>query len=236
MNLFITEEVKNEDLILSGEEFNHCINVFRYRTGDEILVTDGKGYFYKGEITSTSGKQCCVRIKSIEEGVKHPYHLHVAIAPTKNINRFEWFLEKAVEIGVDEVTPLICEHSERKNIQFERSIKIIRSAVKQGLHAQIPVFHPQIKFKDFVSKNYDLKIIAAHYNPSHQQLGKFLNSENPGYLVIIGPEGDFSKQELSVMKALNWQFANLGHYRLRTETAGLAAVQTISCFHWEERI
>jgi 16S rRNA (uracil1498-N3)-methyltransferase len=233
MNLFIAEEVKNEELILSGEEVNHCINVLRYRTGDEIHITDGKGFFYKGIITSITGKQCFVRVLSIENGVKHPYHLHIAIAPTKNINRFEWFLEKAVEIGVDEVTPLICEHSERKHIQFERAIKIIRSAVKQGLHAHMPVLHPQIKFSDFVSKNDDLKKIAAHYDPSHKQLGKFMTSENPGYLIIIGPEGDFSNQEITVMKALNWQFANLGHYRLRTETAGLAVVQTVSCHHWK---
>jgi len=232
MNLFITEEINLEEAFLTGEEYNHCTRVLRYQTGDDIHITDGKGTLFTGRIKSISGKKCTIQILDGKQGLKHPYHLHVAIAPTKNISRFEWFLEKAVEIGVDEVTPLICEHSERKHIQAERALKIIRSAVKQSLHTHIPILHTQIKFMDFIDQPSDYSKITAHYDENNIQLGKMLEPKAAGYLIVIGPEGDFSEKEMETFKTRNWQFANLGNYRLRTETAGIAVVQTVSSFHW----
>ncbi|HRQ29834.1 MAG TPA: RsmE family RNA methyltransferase [Saprospiraceae bacterium] len=232
MNLFLTEEIDRDEAYLTGEELNHCTRVMRYQTGDEIHLTDGKGHLFTGKIKSISGKKCSIQILDSKQGVKHPYHLHIGIAPTKNISRFEWFLEKAVEIGVDEVTPIICEHSERKHIQSERAIKIIRSAVKQSLKTHIPILHGRIKFMDFIDQPSDLIKIATHYDETNVQMRMLLGPKEKGYLVVIGPEGDFSEKELHAFKANNWQFANLGNYRLRTETAGIAVVQTVSSFHW----
>jgi len=232
MNLFIADEVGLKEAILTDEEFNHCVKVLRYQTGDLIHLTDGKGKLFNGRIKSISKKECVIQVESIEEGIKHPYSLHIAIAPTKNISRFEWFLEKAVEIGIDEVTPLICEHSERKHIQAERANKIIRSAVKQSLKTHLPILHPHIKIADFLKQHNECTKIAAHYDAQNEHLGKFIYLNNAKYLIAIGPEGDFSENELEAFKAGKWQFANLGNYRLRTETAGIAAAQIVSSHHW----
>ncbi len=233
MNLFIADQIDHHEAVLTGEEAQHCVKVLRLQTGDTIHLTDGKGTLFTGIIKTVANKQCVVQITAKKAGIKHPYQLHIAIAPTKNISRFEWFLEKAVEIGVDEITPIICAHSERKHIQFERALKIIRSAVKQSLHTHIPVLHPQASLQEMISDPDDQLNIAAHYHSQNKQLAEWMDIKRSRYKILIGPEGDFSADEIKLLVEKNWILANLGHYRLRTETAGIAAAQIVSFNRWK---
>ena len=227
MQIFYLENPKDE-IILSAEESKHATKVLRKEEGDVLGFTDGKGGFYKAEITMADSRKCRLRIVSSKQKPKqHNYHLHIAIAPTKNMDKFEWFLEKATEIGIDEITPIICSHSERKVIKAERCNKILRSAMKQSLKFYLPKLNEPISLIDFFKSHVDGAKYIAHCEKSDKLDLKTVNKTEKT-LILIGPEGDFSPAEIDMALKNNFKAVSLGTSRLRTETAGIVAVTTIN--------
>ena len=215
--------------ILPEEESQHAVKVLRLQVGDAITVVDGVGGFYHARITNPHPKHCGFEItKTIAELGKRDYKLHIAIAPTKNIERLEWFIEKATEIGIDEITPIICRFSERKIIKAERLEKIIVSASKQSVKAYFPKLNPLCTFDELIKKHQSLQKFIAHCYEEDKRLLQTECTKPTDVLILIGPEGDFSKEE--VQKALSAGFipVSLGNSRLRTETAGVVACCTIA--------
>ena len=228
MHLFYTPDIATT-LELPQDEAAHAIRVLRLAEGSEVMLTDGKGSFYRAEIDMISGKRCYVRI--VETITPDPLwrgHLHLAMAPTKNMDRIEWFAEKATEIGFDELTFLDCRFSERRIVKTERVEKILVSAMKQSLKPTLPMLNGMTPFDKFVSQPFEgQKFIAHCYEGEKEAL---LQALQPGEnaLVLIGPEGDFSPEE--VQKAMTYGFRpiTLGRSRLRTETAALVAVHMMN--------
>ena len=227
MQLFYLENPENE-IILSSEESKHTTKVLRKKYGDVLEFTDGKGNFYKAEITVADSRKCRLKIVSSEQkGKQHNYHLHIAIAPTKNMDRFEWFLEKATEIGIDEITPIICSRSERKVIKTQRCNRILLSAMKQSLKFHLPKLNEAISFQEFTNQNFEGRKYIAHCEKSDKlELRKENAAERT--LILIGPEGDFSTTEIEMALQNQFKAVSLGTSRLRTETAGIVAVHTIN--------
>ena len=229
MQLFYCPELLNDASFLSKEESSHCFKVLRKKVGDHIHVIDGVGGFYEAEITIASQKKVIFNVIKKWNQPQSSYSLHIAIAPTKNNDRFEWFLEKATEIGIDEVTPIICEHSERKMIKNERMEKIILSAAKQSLKSKLPKINKVTSFNDFMNKNHSSHCFIAHCLPSQKK--KLKNEVVSESTILIGPEGDFSTLEVEVALKNNFIPISLGSSRLRTETAGVIACHTIALHH-----
>ena len=229
MQLFFCPELLNDTSFLPNEESAHCIKVLRKKVGDHIHLIDGVGGFYEAEITVVSQKKVIFNVIKKWNQPKSPYSLHIAIAPTKNNDRFEWFLEKATEIGIDEVTPIICEHSERKMIKNERMEKIILSAAKQSLKSKLPKINKVTSFNDFMNKNDSSHCFIAHCLPNQKK--KLKNEVVSESTILIGPEGDFSTLEVEVALKNNYTPISLGSSRLRTETAGVIACHTIALHH-----
>lgn len=233
MNIFYTTNIKDNYAHLPEDEARHCVQVLRKKVGDHLYIIDGKGGFYEGQIFETGKKKCVIQInKTILDFEKRPYRLHVGIAPPKNINRFEWFLEKATEIGVDEVTPILCQRSERKNIRNDRLEKVMLSATKQSLKAYVPQLHSLTKFKDFIKKeNYHAveadrpnQKFVAHCEEDTQKKHLQDNYEKAhNVTLLIGPEGDFTPDEISAAVQHGFGSVSLGNTRLRLETAGVMA-------------
>jgi 16S rRNA (uracil1498-N3)-methyltransferase len=227
MQLFYLENPENE-IILSAEESKHATKVLRKKEGDVLNFTDGKGYFYKAEITVADTRKCRLKLVSTEQKEKqHNYHLHIAIAPTKNMDRFEWFLEKATEIGIDEITPIICSRSERKIIKTERCTRILLSAMKQSLKFHLPKLNEAISFNDFLKQDYEGSNYIAHCEDGEKKELKIENKTD-NYLILIGPEGDFSQKEIDLALQNKFKAVSLGASRLRTETAGIIAAHSIN--------
>jgi len=231
MQLFYNSEITTETKQITFDkiESKHIVRVLRKKTNDILKITNGKGFLFEVKIILASDKKCLAEIISFEEKPKPwDYYLHIAIAPTKLNDRIEWFLEKATEIGIDEITPIICSNSERRVVKLERFQKIIQSAMKQSLKFTLPKLNAPVKFNEFINQEFDGKICIAHCEEQDKNL---LNAVvNPGEktTLLIGPEGDFSSQEIT--KALDKNFIpiSLGESRLRTETAALVAVNNIS--------
>lgn len=214
---------------LSEEESQHAVRVLRLQTGDELELVDGAGGYYKAVISNPHPKHCEFVIKeTFTEFGKRDYRLHIAIAPTKNIERLEWFIEKCTEIGIDEITPVICRFSERKIIKPERLEKIIVSAAKQSLKAYFPILNPMCSFRDFIQQTTVSQKFIAHCYEQDKQLLQRVYQKSFDAVILIGPEGDFSPEE--VQAAIQHQFhpVSLGSSRLRTETAGIAACHTVA--------
>lgn len=226
MYLFYTPDIDTVHC-LSEEESGHCVRVLRYTRGDEILLTDGRGTTYKARITNPHPKHCEFEILSSErQKPHHAFYLHIAIAPTKNIERLEWMVEKCTEIGVDEITPLLCRFSERKQLRTDRLEKIILSAAKQSLTPYLPKLNDLTPFEQFVEQVPQQDKFIAH---CYEQDKKVLKSEiQPGHsvCVLIGPEGDFSTEEIEHAMQQGFIPVSLGNSRLRTETAGVVACHT----------
>lgn len=224
MHLFYTPDIKSTIYQLSEEESKHCIRVLRLKAGDKVNLIDGNGGYYLAEIINDHPKRTELHIvEAKQEYAKRNHYLHIAVAPTKNIDRFEWFLEKATEIGIDEITPIICERSERKEVKTDRSNKIITTAIKQSLKAYHPLLNPQQPFKDFISNAKASTKYIAHCeeNKKFELQNGFKKKQN--YLVLIGPEGDFSRSEIELALQNGFVPITLGESRLRTETAALQA-------------
>ena len=227
MQLFYLENPEKE-IILSAEESKHATKVLRKKEGDILNFTDGKGNFYKAEITVADTRKCRLKIVSSEQKEKqHNYYLHIAIAPTKNMDRFEWFLEKATEIGIDEITPIICSHSERKVIKTERCNRILLSAMKQSLKFHLPKLNEAISLNDFIKQDYEGSKYIAHCEDGEKKELKIENKTDK-YLILIGPEGDFSQKEIDLALQNKFKAVSLGRSRLRTETAGIVATHTVN--------
>lgn len=230
MNIFYTPNITNTNtFVLDETESKHAIKVLRLNQGDEICLVDGKGSFYIAEINNAHQKKCEVNIIKHEKEENNKPRIHIAIAPTKNNDRLEWFIEKTTEIGISEISPIICDHSERKFLKTERLEKRAISAMKQSLKATLPLINDSINFKNFVNSIPETteKYIAHCYNENQKHL-KEIYPGSKDCVVLIGPEGDFSLQEVEL--ALNNGFTpiSLGKSRLRTETAGLVACNILN--------
>lgn len=231
MQLFFNPDIDKhtQQITFDKIESKHIIRVLRKKEGDTIFITNGKGLLFKCQLTSDDYKKCSVSILSQEEKQRsRDYYLHVAIAPTKNISRLEWFLEKATEIGIDEITPIICQNSERKVIKFERLEKIVVSAMKQSLKFYLPKLNKPIYFDDFLERKQEGKVCIAHCEKGEKKLLKSIVSSREPLTILIGPEGDFSAIEITKSIDSNFIPITLGETRLRTETAALVAVNNIS--------
>lgn len=223
MHLFYTPDISGEEYELSEEESHHCTKVLRLAQGDSVSLIDGRGGFYKAEILNAHSKHTLLKvIEYLKEYAKRNHYLHIAVAPTKNIDRFEWFLEKATEIGIDEITPILCERSERKDVKIERLNKIITSAVKQSLKAYHPKLNVPCRLKDFIPESSSQRYIAHCIDDVKSSLSDKITKRG-SYTVLIGPEGDFSPSEVESAIKLGYVPISLGDSRLRTETAALAA-------------
>ena len=228
MYLFYCPDIETRQT-LSEEESAHCVRVLRYTAGDEILITDGKGTTYTARITNPHPKHCDFEILARERQEPHyAFHLHIAVAPTKNIERLEWAVEKCVEMGVDEITPLLCRFSERKQLRTDRLEKIILSAAKQSLTPYLPVLHELTPYDTFIreqaEKNHQ-KFIAHCYKEDKRVLRDEIE-QGRDVLVLIGPEGDFSEREIEDALRAGFIPVSLGTSRLRTETAAVVACHT----------
>jgi RNA methyltransferase, RsmE family len=217
-----------DNTVLPEEESAHCVRVLRKKEGDQILITDGKGHFFDAEIVVAHPKKCEVSILQKQDVLK-PWngYLHIAFAPTKNLDRIEWFAEKVTEIGIDRITPLLCRYSERKEIKLLRIEKILVSAMKQSQKASLPQLDEMVSFKQFVKQSFDGQKFIAHCYPMEKELLKSIYKQGENVLILIGPEGDFSEQEVDEALQNGFKSISLGSSRLRTETAGLVACNTI---------
>ena len=231
MHVFYTPDIDTR-YELPEEEAAHCIRVLRLAVGDEIMLTDGKGYFYKAEIDSISGKRCSFSI--LEKNRQEPLwkgHLHLAMAPTKNMDRIEWLAEKATEIGFDELSFLNCRFSERKVVKTERVDKIVVSAVKQSLKARKPVVNEMTDFSRFLQRSFSGQKFIAHCYEGEKPLLKDVITPGEDVVVLVGPEGDFSREEVEKAEAAGFRPVSLGRSRLRTETAALVAVHIMNLYN-----
>lgn len=225
MHIFYTPDLNSDTFILNEEESRHCSKVLRLGLGDIVHLIDGRGGLYEAEISAISKKNVQLKvIRTQAEYGKRNHHLHIAIAPTKNIDRLEWFLEKATEIGIDEITPLICDRSERKIVKEDRLDKVITSAVKQSLTAYHPQLNKTTSFLELMKQEFAGERLIAHcMDDSAKQFINEIVSKYQSYLILIGPEGDFSPTELNAALQNGFKPVTLGTTRLRTETAALAA-------------
>lgn len=225
MHVFYTPDIASKEYVLNEEESRHCIKVLRLGIGTLVHLIDGRGGLYQAEIVSETKRNVHLRvIAHTQDYQKRRHHLHIAVAPTKNIDRLEWFLEKATEIGIEEITPVICERSERKIVKDDRLNKIITSAVKQSLQAYHPLLNPQVSFEEFMKREDDSSKMIAHCieNEPKQYISQVALPQQK-YTILIGPEGDFSPAEIQLALEKGYKPLTLGGTRLRTETAALAA-------------
>lgn len=225
--LFYTPDIAQSHF-LPEEESNHAVKVLRLQAGDRVELIDGRGGYFEAEITVPHHKRCEVNIISqVEEYRKRPFRIHIAIAPTKNMDRLEWFAEKVTEIGVEEITPVICRFSERRVVKCDRLEKILVSAAKQSKKAYLPKLNGQCDFSAFVRRQ-DLgqRFIAHCYEQDKRSLAG-LYEPGRDATVLIGPEGDFSEAEVEMALQLGFSPVSLGGSRLRTETAGVVACHTL---------
>ena len=228
MNLFYTPDLSGDCHVLKDQESKHAVKVLRLKAGDTIYMVNGKGSLYKGIISGITPHECHVQItEKITEYGRRDHYLHIAVAPTKNIDRIEWFVEKATEIGINEITPILCEHSERKTIRTDRIEKIMVSAMKQSGKAYLPTFNSMVSFEELVSNPFHGgKFIAHCYEQEKTPLIKAITDNSN--LIIIGPEGDFSEKEINNAITHYFTPVSLGNSKLRTETAALVACHTVS--------
>ena len=221
--------IQNNAAILSEDESLHCVKVLRHKVGDTICVIDGKGTRAIGKIEAAHAKQCAVSLSQKETVAKNrDYYLHIAVAPTKNIERIEWFVEKAVEMGIDEITFIRCKNSERTVVKDERIMKVAESAVKQSKQAYLPKVNSLIDYKDFIKNGTaDVKLIAHCEDDKKNPINATI-SKGKSHLVLIGPEGDFTKEEIQIALQSHYNAVTLGENRLRTETAALYATAALA--------
>jgi len=206
-------------------ESKHIARVLRKKSGDTIRLTNGKGLILYGILEVNSPKHCSITITSTEFVNTPETYVHMAVAPTKNMDRFEWFLEKATELGVQRITPILCDRSERKQLKTERCEKIIEAALKQSLRAHKPILDPLTRLKE-LNTSASISCIAHCENTDKEKLQRVV-SQQSNVCILIGPEGDFSKKEITWAKELGIKAVDLGNARLRTETAALVACHTV---------
>lgn len=228
MQLFYEPSLADGAFELNEEESRHAVKVLRLSSGSNIWLTDGQGSFYEAVITEANAKKCGLEIVSTEKVEDHPRYRHLSIAPTKNIDRLEWFVEKAVEFGVDRISPIICHHSERKVVKTERLERKAVSAMKQSLKAWCPRIDEAVSFESFIKEVESEHRFIAYVDQQNPVLLKDQIQSTGNHLILIGPEGDFSEDEVILAEQAGFQKVSLGPSRLRTETAGIAAVHLLN--------
>lgn len=232
MHLFYTPDISSDRYTLNEEESKHAIRVLRLSKGDKIQLIDGIGGWYEAEIIDDNQKRCTVSIIEVKKEVgKRNWNLHIAIAPTKNMDRLEWFIEKATEIGIDQISLLDCSNSERTIVKAERLNKVVVSAAKQSLKAYLPKINEMMDYKKFITSMKDVKgqkfIAHCNYRGTLPHI-KSQHSPKQNALILIGPEGDFSMDEVKYALENGFTEISLGESRLRTETAALYACTAIN--------
>lgn len=230
MQLFYNQHIteNDSDFNFDKDESRHIVKVLRKTIGDTLQITNGKGWLFKAELTLADQKHCVVSILSKSLQPKRNYNLHLAVAPTKMNDRYEWFLEKATEIGIETITPIICDHSERKVVKLERFEKIIQSATKQSLQYYLPKLKEPMSFKDFISQDFTDQIFIAHCEETDKKSLKSQLKPASNCTILIGPEGDFSVKEIEIALQHHFIPVTLGETRLRTETAAIAACHSVA--------
>lgn len=229
MHIFYQPLLDEGVLYLNPDESKHAVKVLRLREGDTIEVVDGQGGFYKVRITEADPKECAFEVLEKKSSDHHPYYIHIAIAPTKNMDRLEWFIEKAVEFGIDEISLILCEHSERKVVKTERLQRKAVSAMKQSIKAYMPKINEAIKYSTFMEKiAEDEQLMIAYVDQTIPEHLKDKALPKARYCVLIGPEGDFSEKEIQLAFQKEFEAVSLGKSRLRTETAGVAACHILN--------
>ena len=237
MQLFFHPEVSENDkeVRFSREESKHIVKVLRKKEGDSLHLTNGKGWIFETKITLADQNNCSAKIISSEKELPPPYYLHLAVAPTKMNDRYEWFLEKATEIGIQEITPVICDHSERKVVKTERFQRVIQSALKQSLHSRMPILNEPVNLSEFLQQEISGEKFIAHCEEDKPR--KLLSGsvkKGISTTVLIGPEGDFSSEEIKKATTAGWEPVSLGNSRLRTETAAIVACHTVALINEQE--
>lgn len=229
MNIFYTQKINGEWAFLEEEESRHAVQVLRKRSGDPIDLIDGRGGWYHGTLFEVHKNRCSVRIEQSRQEEPPPVHLHLAIAPTKNMNRLEWLFEKAVEIGIQEISFIHCAHSERKKIRMDRLEKILLAATKQSLRARLPQLNPLIPFRTFVEKPVaDTNKYIAYIDDSVKLHFKDNYPAGKDVIILVGPEGGFHPDEALLAQKNGFVPVSLGPRRYRTETAGLLVVTIVN--------
>ena len=230
MQLFYNPEITKDtsQITFSKDESKHIVKVLRKKIGDVLHITNGKGWLFSAEIISADIKNCIAEITSKTLQDNKSYHLHLAVAPTKMNDRYEWFLEKATEIGVDTITPIICDQSERKVIKMDRFEKILQSAMKQSLNCYLPKLNEAISFKSFMDQRFSGQLFIAHCEETEKKSLKTELKANSDLTILIGPEGDFSVKEIEMALQNNFIPVTLGSTRLRTETAAIVACHSVA--------
>lgn len=228
MILFYQPLMREGATFLDPDESRHCVKVLRRKTGDAIQITDGVGTFYEAVITTDDSRKCEFEVTGQQRTPEKEYHIHIALAPTRNIDRTEWFVEKAVEIGIDMISFMRCAHSERTTIKTERLQKVAVSAMKQSLRATLPEIRGLVPFADLLNTAGEEQRFIAIANLNDPKHLMQLATRGTSYCVLIGPEGDFSPEEIDQARETGFEAAGLGDHRLRTETAALVATQTLN--------
>ena len=231
MQLFYAPDVTLPLYTLNDEESKHCVRVLRLRQGDTLHLTDGRGSLHRCEIVEAHQHHCTVKIVETQsEYGRRPYSLSMAVAPTKNIDRYEWFLEKATEVGVDRIVPIECDHSERRTIKHEREERVITSAVKQSIKAYHPTLDEMTDVKKLISAPFEGRKFIAHCDSSFEKRDYLpsIIKKTENILILIGPEGDFSPEEIKFALENGFEAISLGNQRLRTETAAVAATVMVA--------
>ncbi len=229
MQIFYVPDINGNTCVMDENESKHSIRVLRMVKGDNLSFVDGKGNLYEGIISDPDPSGCGISITRVTRNFeKRSYWLHIAISPVKNQERFEWFIEKSVEIGIDEITPLICRNTEKPGIKRDRLNNIIISAMKQSIKAFRPVLNEPVTFSEFIRSDFSSRKMIAHCNPAFKRdkIDQVCEKNNDA-VILIGPEGDFSEDELTVAFENNYKSIHFGSSRLRTETAGIAACHSV---------
>ena len=230
MQLFYSPEIdeKTTQFTFAKEESKHIVKVLRKNMGDTVFITNGLGWLFTAEVSVPNINKCSVQIIKKELQPKRDYQLHLAVAPTKMNDRYEWFLEKATEIGIDSITPIICDHSERKVVKTDRFERILQSAMKQSLNCYLPKLNAAIAFQDFLNEDLKGDLFIAHCEETDKKSLKQELKPKTNVTILIGPEGDFSTKEIKLAINKGFKPVTLGETRLRTETAAIVACHSVA--------
>ncbi|MDV7140087.1 16S rRNA (uracil(1498)-N(3))-methyltransferase [Maribacter sp. TH_r10] len=230
MQLFYYPKLDNStaQFVFTPEESHHIVKVLRKKENDTLLITNGKGRIFEAKILLADAKKCKAQITSTKKKHRKMYWFHLVVAPTKSNDRFEWFLEKATEIGIDEITPIICDRSERKVIKPERMEKVLQSAMKQSMQAYLPKLNPAVTYNEFIEQEREGLLFIAHCEDDEKMELKRRVAPDKDITILIGPEGDFSRNEIDKAYEKGFLPVSLGQNRLRTETAAIVACTTVN--------